>query len=319
MTHDLSLRGVWVTVNREVGEPVQGWLIGEIPQGILVALDEDLADVRVVSDYASIGFDHDKQLSKLRVESAEEIEEQLKATNAAILGPMRKAASRLRFDELQRFCQRSAELIEHLHFRPDVPHMRRHGQTPQDELAGFLTAQADRSASLHREVYSMMEDSGLTEILDEHGPRLVRLPPELVIPAHDLVFESREDLISSLTSAREARWSGRRHRRSLEVAEETRTRLLVEASRERPGIRDHKPKRTDDATPFSRWVGPSLRILAGTGLAAANVAIAVTAGLTATIVTIGATAVPVYVGVATSVYTGLVQVADGLEKIGRHK
>ena len=98
-----------------------------------------------------------------------------------------------------------------------------------------------------------------------------------------------------------------------------RTRLIVEAAKERNQESEAKLEKPDDSTPFSRWFGPSLRVLAGTGLATANAAVGVTAGLTATIATIGATAVQTYVGVATSIYTGLAQVADGPEKIGRRK
>jgi hypothetical protein len=302
-----------------VGEPIQGWLIGEIPQGLLVALDEDLSDVRVVSEYIRISYDHDRRLSKLRYDNVEKIRDELESANAAILDPMRRAISRLKFDELHQFGHRSAELFRHIHRARMDRYISSDDLTPRDELMEFLTAQADRSTSLHREVYETLEDSGLTEILDEYGPTLARLPPDLVIPAYDLEFESREELKSAFEGTREERWTSLRHRTSLEAAEETRIRLVVEASRAREKASEDKPEKPDDSTPFSRWVGPSLRVLTGTGLTAANAAIGVTAGLTATIATIGATAVPVYVGVFTSIYTGLAQVSDGLEKIGRRK
>src|SRR5262249_17248991 len=154
-----------------------------------------------------------------------------------------------------------------------------------------------------REVYDTIDERGLTEILNEYGPRLARLPPDLTIPAYDLEFESREDLTSALQDARESAWTGSRHRELLEAAEATRHNLMEEASRAR-GQTDGSA-RAEDSTMMSRWFGPSLRILAGTGLAAANAAVGVTAGLTATVATIGATTVPTYVGVVTSVYTGL--------------
>lgn len=316
---DLSNRGVWVTIHREVGEPIQGWLIGEIPQGLLVALDEELKDVRVVSGYTGISYNRDRLLSKLRYENVRELGEELRSTNAAILDPMRKAISRLKFDELHQFGHRSEELRGHIR-RAEMDQIRGwSGRTARDELMDFLSAQADRSTSLHREVYETLEDSGLTEILDEYGPTLARLPPDLVIPAYDLEFESREELTATFERTQEEQWTSQKHRASLMAAEETRTRLIVEASADREKERADKAEKPDDSTPFSRWIGPSLRVLAGTGLTVANAAIGVTAGLATTIATIGATAVPTYVGVATSIYTGLTQVSDGLEKIGRRK
>ena len=123
----------------------------------------------------------------------------------------------------------------------------------------------------------------------------------------------------SMEARRDQRWTSTTHRASLEAAEATRTRLIVEAAKGRERAGEERSQQPADATVLSRWIGPSLRVLIGTGLATANAAIGVTAGLTATIATIGATAVPTYVGVATSIYTGLAQAADGLEKIGRHK
>ncbi len=109
----------------------------------------------------------------------------------------------------------------------------------------------------------------------------------------------------SMEATRDQRWTSTTHRASLEAAEATRTRLIVEAAKGRERAGEERSQQPADAIVLSRWIGPSLRVLIGTGLATANAAIGVTAGHTATIATIGATAVPTYVGVATSIYTGL--------------
>jgi len=67
---------------------------------------------------------------------------------------------------------------------------------------------------------------------------------------------------------------------------------------------------------FLRYVSASLRILTGTSLSAANVGIGLAGGLSLSVVTLGATAIPTYVAMATSILMGLVQVEDGLDKIG---
>jgi hypothetical protein len=315
----LAERGAWVTVSGKATEPISGWLIGEIPQGLLLAIDENMNDVRLVRDYTSISYSPERGLSKLQYGNSKEIEDQLNSADGALQGPMRKAISRLRFHELHQFGHRAAEVRRQIHRTDRDRFHDGYDHTPRDELVEYLNAQADRSTGLHRQVYEALDDSGLTEIVGEYGPTLARLPAELVIPAHDLEFESSEELKSTLERTRDDRWTSSGHLRSLEIAEETRTRLLVEATREREKRGEDKSEKRDDSTLFSRWVGPSLRVLAGTGLTAANAALGVTAGLTATIVTIGATAVPAYVGLVTSIYTGLAQVSDGLEKMGRRK
>jgi hypothetical protein len=176
----------------------------------------------------------------------------------------------------------------------------------------------DRSADLHREVFESFEESGLAEIVSDYGVQLAQIPPEFTIPAYDLEFQDEGELISSLESSRERGWSASEHRTVLQQAEAKRAQLLTEAGIGSSKAADTSP-RSSDANFFSRWCGPSLRILAGTGLAAANVAIGLTAGLTGNVATLGATSVPTYVGVVTSVYTGMSQVADGLEKVGRSK
>ena len=177
-------------------------------------------------------------------------------------------------------------------------------------------AQADRSVTLHEEVYYALDNSGLIELLEEFGPRLARMPADFVLPAYDLELQRRDKLISSLEEARNRLWNGSIHRESLQAAEATRNELIANVV----GSDTRSPdKDNGDATFSSRWAGPSLRILAGSGLAIANAAVGVTAGLAATIATIGATTVPTYVGVLTSIYTGLTQAADGLEKISRSK
>jgi len=293
--------------------------MGEIPQGLIIALDEDLTDIRLVPEYYSIGYDHEKKLSKLSFENADEVHDELRNTNDAISDPMRVAISKMRFDQLHKFGHLSAQLRWKIHRAERDQRMYRIDSTPRDELIGFLTAQADRATALHRDVYETFEEAGLAAILDEFGPRLTRLPAEITIPAYDLEFSSKEDLTSTLVLTRDQRWTEKGHRASLEAAEETRAQLIVESTKEHDQEGEAISKEHDDSTPLSRWFGPSLRVLAGTGLVTANAAVGVTAGLTTTIATIGATAVPTYVGVATSIYTGLTQVADGLEKIGRRK
>lgn len=318
-SNHLDERGVWVKIYRPKGGPVEGWLMGEIPQGLVVALDEDLTDIHLIPKYDSISYDNNKKLSKLSFEDTQQVREELQSLSDAISTPMNGAISKINFTRLHQFGHRSTQLKRQIHRAEYEWRVRNVDSEPRYELMGFLIAQADRTTALHREVYETFEDAGLITILDEFGSRLAHLPAELTIPAYDLEFSSKEELTTTLESTREEPWTARKHRASLDAAEETRTRLIAETAKERDQNNETKLEKSDDSTPFSRWFGPSLRVLAGTGLATANAALGVTGGLTATIATIGAAAVPTYVGVATSMYTGLTQVADGLEKIGRHK
>jgi hypothetical protein len=64
-----------------------------------------------------------------------------------------------------------------------------------------------------------------------------------------------------------------KHRNSLDQAEATRTRLLINATKSRRSKEQVEKEKIDDSTLFSRWIGPSLRVLSGTALASANAAV----------------------------------------------
>jgi len=317
-------RGTWVTLRSdEIGE-VSGWLVGEIPQGVLVAPGDDLRDIRLVpyaSRSTSIHWDREKKVHpQLRREHAEKYEKELRELAPEVFDRTRRAISRMDFNQLHRFDHQASAMRQEIRDRDyDLYRGIRYNGSGREELLGYLAAQVDRTAALHRDVYESFEESGLADVVGVFGPRLANIPPKFTIPAYDLEFQDEKELTASLESSRENHWTASEHRVALSQAEAKRTQLLAETGLGAPKETETPPRKSEDANFFSRWGGPSLRILAGTGLAAANVAIGLTAGLTGAVATIGATAVPTYVGVVTSVYTGLIQVADGLEKVGRSK
>jgi hypothetical protein len=152
--------------------------------------------------------------------------------------------------------------------------------------------------------------------VSEFGPRLAKLPKTSVLPMSDVMPGPASEVVGQ--SEGEG-WTASRHRSLLTEAENARWRLLSPpwASRRIRGEMHKEPESAPREGNLLEWGGAGLRILAGTGLSVGNAAFGITAGLASTIATIGATAVPAYVGVATSIYTGLTQVAEGLEKISK--
>ena len=293
--------------------------MGEIPQGLLVALDEKLTDIRLVSSKYGyhISYDYKKVHPDLYYKNAEELQARLEEFESILSPQLERVFSRLKYDRLHAFSHRSS-LIRHQVERSTYEASHLHfDKSSLSDLIGFLVAQTDQAIDLQREVYDTVADSGLAEIISEYGPKLAKLPTELTLPADDLRFEEREVLTSALENSRDRPWSAENHQSILQQAEATRNGLLLKAIESRRTNERIEKTRSGDSTLWSRWIGPTTRILAGTGLVAANAALGITADLTATLATIGATSVPIYVGIATSIYTGSVQVAEGLEKIGR--
>jgi hypothetical protein len=319
---ELYNRGKWVTISGKGERKISGWLMGEIPQGLLVALDEKLEDIRLVSTGCSYGIIYNNQKTHpvLYYENAKGLQTRLEELNSILSPQLERVFSRLKYDRLHSFSHKSS-LIRHQLRRWEFEESMRWKNNPYEsslsDLIGYLAAQTDQAIDLHREVYDTVEDSGLAEIMSEYGPKLAELPTELTLPADDLKFEERNVLTSALENSRKRPWSSENHRSILQQVEATRTTLLIKAIKSCRGNERTDKLQSDNSTFLSRWLGPTTRILAGTGLVAANAALGITAGLTATLATIGATSVPIYVAIVTSIYTGSVQVAEGLEKIGR--
>lgn len=333
--HSLNNRGDWVQINKKNETACSGWLIGETPEAVYLTDGEDDKRTQVVwkSEYNSISYDHDNTNDILSVPHSDDLIDRMHSSNQTLQKPLRRALSRLRYDRLfdaglviadnRSFHKRSKRLERKFRRNP-------FRDSEALDLVLFSEARIDRSIELHAEVFDVFNDAGLTEVLDEYGDLITGLPAELAIPLDDLRFSDRDELIKSHNSASEAPWSISHHVSELDQARQIRvrmagkinTRLLGQKSTEEIDKKDREPEQKErgsdrDGTFASRWIGPSLRILAGTGLASANCALGLTAGLTSTIATIGLTSVPTYVGVATSIYTGMTQVADGLEKINR--
>ncbi|MDG9667076.1 hypothetical protein ONV78_04950 [Hahella sp. CR1] len=313
MCSDLTVRGCRVTISRnDTPAPIVGWLLGESSLGVLIAMDESLSDIRLVEDAHAISYDYDNMHESLLVEDAKQVKDQLRVLNNDISENMREAISKVRFDRLHDINYRLAQLKEIIYREKDYFENRLYLEQ-YNELFGFLIAHVDQVADLHRETYNIYEYAGLTKILEEIGPKLVELRAELIIPAYDLEFESRRELITSFDNS----WTREKHINLLDAVEKIRFELIRKAGQEFDSNSKSEPEEPCGGDILSRWVGPSLRILAGTGLTIANAAAGISAGLVSSVTTIGFTAIPAYIGVAGSIHTGLIQVADGCERIGR--
>jgi hypothetical protein len=312
--------GVYVTVSLKDGQVLKGWLRGELPNGVLLAVDPDGKDIRLIEDYSGMSYDWREKRATFAIPDGENLDNKLRKLDDGLRGPLERSFSRIDYRALKRFTRRAPELTR------DIEEYSRHSSrmfpeydSPRGQLADFVLARVDESIDLHEEVFQEFEQSELAGTVSQFGAELSKLPADQALPYVDREFIGGSS--SSLEGGRgpvsDRPWTLERHRIALRRTREVRTRLVTAAlapthEGDEALAKDEKPKRGR----FWRWGGASLRILAGTGLAVANGALGLTAGLATTITSVGATAVPIYVGVATSIYYGVTQAADGLEKIG---
>jgi hypothetical protein len=178
---------------------------------------------------------------------------------------------------------------------------------------------------VHKRVIDELDRVQVTEIVEQAAERLPRIPAKYLLPLVDADNRRHtQALADDLHQWRETGWSNQRHRHAMTSISRRGETILFEAIMSSK-YREPKKEGSEESRAFSpaqepgatmRYFGASLRILGGTALVATDLSLGLTAGLWSTILTVGATSVPTYVGVTGSVGTGLFQVADAMEKIG---
>lgn len=241
-----------------------------------------------------------------------ELQDKLRSLDSAISERMKRAISRLNFPPFANFSNRAESIrgeISHFEYN-----LHRRSEFDHDDLTDIIAFSGSRlqdSIDLHSSIFDELDHSGIIEIVDSEHKDISRIPSRFILPMIDGAQVREEEVGDDSLN-----WSHERHRSLLGNARRLREDLLTD-SLFRSGRDTEQPDEQGGGGKWWRYAGASLRVLAGTGVAVGNTGLALTAGLTSTIVTIGATAVPTYVGVLGSICAGLAQAADGLEKIGQ--
>jgi hypothetical protein len=312
--------GYPVSVTFEDGETVKGWVYGELPQGYLISLDPDGKEIRLITREWRVAESWDAPPANFA--PPEEAREKLDAANDLVGPRMGDALRRLNFTVLQNAIARAESLsrkiirAEESLAAEDTRWLRE--RDIAIEYALYAAARTDRVVELHVEVYDELERVEIPAAVEAAAELLQGIPGEHLLPVADAA--SRREAYSLLADLRrwqQTGWTRHRHRQAIEMASQQHGELFnVMHRREDSEPHDEERQKRKCVGGAMRYFGAGLRILTGTGLAAANLGLGLTAGLASTLLTIGATAVPNYVGVVTSVGTGLLQVAEGLEKVG---
>src|SRR5262249_35242916 len=311
----LSEVGEPIEITFRTGETVKGWLYGELPEGFLISMDQKGSDVRLFAkDWSSRG---PGKAAKADYSPPEDSAEKLDAVEEFIGPRMEVALRRLDFRPVQYAVIRERELSHEIHgaMRSLLDARLFDSDAPAFQLLQFTAARTDEVLGIHQDVMGELERAGVTDIVEETRERLPDIPARYLLPMADA--NSREDmerLSDDLGQWRERGWTATHHKDAMTRSFRARETLLFNLMRkpyqtdETADKAKERRKTRRDETPSlagsgMRYLSASLRILAGTGFAAANLGVGLTAGLASTILTIGATAVPTYVGVITSVGT----------------
>jgi hypothetical protein len=312
--------GKRVSYTFEDGETVEGWLYGELPQGILVAIDREGNDIRLIRKRwtRSTTSGTPEAAFSLPENTSDELRELARS-----IGPRFESSfERLDFKPFQRFRARSARLWARIRNSEELLSQRWPYEDDEQESVRVLEHvlyPTEEVLELHRDVFEELDRVEILSLVADARGRLPKIPYEYLLPLLDAVEQPPRHLSGEFDRP----WNAEHHRSLLnEVSTQNHLWAFLGRSKGRSKKRVTKEEAPRKAEPSKhkgdgiRYGSAILRVLSGTGLAAANVGAGLTGGLWSTLITIGATTIPTAVGVVASVGTGMAQVSDGLEKIG---
>jgi hypothetical protein len=283
-------------------------------------LDKEGRDIRFIKhgDWLGIGYDHEDK-AVFALEDARNIEESIFKTNNLLNSSFRFALLSLDHSLLTRtvICAtrlRDELLMQDRHFSPDYsePDI---GES--EDLREFRAARVDDTVRVYQRLHEELHRVGIVDLLERHQSEMKIIPPEYALPQADFAAASITDPLPDGGLGLADHWQRRRLGEELRLINERRILFIVRNVSAAPrGAEKPEQPRQADGGRFSRWLSASIRVAAGSALTAANGLLGASVGFAGTLATVGMTTVPVAVGVAVSMHTGVTQVADGLEKIG---
>jgi len=289
---------------------------GQIPQGLLISLDPEGEDIRLLDRWTHLTFHWDRPRASFALPDGDEIERRLQAIEIMLKERLQEPLNTVDYRTLRKIATRAEAL------RSQLQQSDEHAMaiaSSEDRLSSPDYANLTTAVSLSDELYSALAKTGLGNAIGSFGSDLATLPTQYALPNLDGTFN--KDVVRDLPAGgSQPVWTMGRQKVLRDAASDKLTRMSGSANAPLESVEAHQTAkhRLFSASSFpskTKFAGASLRIAVGTGLTVGNLALGVSAGLADTLFSVGATALPVYVGLATSAYTGLVQIADGLEKI----
>jgi hypothetical protein len=281
--NDWSASGQKVNLYLANGEIVVGWIVVQDPRRLLLALDREQENLRLVERHRIEAVDTDENREQwLTPRLGRERLAQLERFDQTVGPDIRRAIDVLDAQRLRRLALRYRELSALAHADRPLP-----GSDSQAVYAG-LTATS--------ELLDELERSSLLPVVQEHAGYLGSLVHEETLPGADGGWARGEQVHQLIADAQ----------RDTRAVRELKPSLIVEAHEKAWSRKD-----------TARWTDGMGDVVLGGGFAAANVTAGVIAGIFATLPTLGVGTVATTVGVVTSTYTGLTRLKSGLTTLIR--
>jgi hypothetical protein len=305
-------RGVRVTLSVKDGPDIEGWLWGETPQGLLVAVDKAGKDIRLIRCRA---FDsttyHREDKADFAVQNAEDIADKINDLDEKLDESLRSALANVDHIRLDQIIRQARATSRDIRFSAD----RRYSESRTSEDMDFRSAKVEEAIRSYERLHDELDRARIFALLERFQTDIANMPQEYTLPEVDLALPEHSSLHDE-AAAIPTYWHSRDIERRLREIEQRQLDLTIRSASTGHHVEEAVARPRRDRGRTLRWIGASMRVLSGTTLTAANGLLGLSAGFAGTLASVGAIAVPVAVGVAVSMHTGVTQVLDGMEKIG---
>ena len=296
--------GTKVEVRLASGERVQGWMMGETSLGTYLALDPAARTIRFIPRAERGGVYYAREEAKANFVPAdqESAEQAIRSLAERLRGPMGAALDRLDHNRIKRLGKEIHEtslVFENLLYEAhSVP--AGHWQLPAWPI---VTA-----GNIHAQLLDELERSGMEAILAQNSTALRDVISRTTLPQIEAEVASDKEIDEAIQLAREQDYLtgtgfGRRWLNQLMIVNV----LAIQAPARPPS-----PESAQAGRGLVRTVLGWTRVLAGGAMTASNAGLGIFGGVIGTLPALGLTTVPVAVGVAGSIFSGLNMAAQAL-------
>jgi hypothetical protein len=300
--------GTKVEIRLRWGEVVQGWLMGETSLGTYLALDPNARAVRFVPRIERGGVHYAREEAKANFALAdrEPTEQAIRSLAEQLDGPMGAALDRLDHNRIKRLGKEIYEtslIFENLLYEAhSMPADR--WQLPAWPI---VTAR-----NIHAQLLDELDRSGVGAILAQNPAAIRDAISRTTLPQMQAEVASDKEINEAIQLARARDYlTGTDFGRRWLSRPETNNILTVPAAAPPPSPESALTGRVGLVRAVLGWT----RILAGGAMTASSAGLGIFGGAVGTFPTLGLTTVPVAVGVAGSIFSGLNMAAQALNSL----
>ncbi len=299
-----------VNTNFETVETIEGWFLGETPRGLYLALDPDANVVRLLprGTWGRIFYQRDVGKAPFVAPDYDQKVEAIETLARELEEPVGAALDRVDHNRIKRLAATIHDTKARLEeYRSEEYRYRPINVSQLPPYEHFVTAR-----NTHAEVLDEVRRSGLEGVLREHTTSLRQVISRDTLPQMDAQVVSPAELDEMIRLTRDRDLLSETDFGRQWVYQPVTINIQVGGTLPQPPAESMTSEQEPD---HMRSVTGWIKVLSGSALVVTNIGAGIVAGIVFGLPTLGWGTVPIALGVAGSVHTGLTGAASAFQDI----